>query len=528
MQKYLLYYLFLFTVVTGFYFLYSYFNLSGNQFVYPIDDAYIHLAIAKHFGESGFWSINSGSFDSASSSILYTLILSSLIKLFGDYLYYPMVINIAAGFVTVYWIFRFFNDFYSQRELKLGLFLFLPVSLLYVMVMLGMEQTLHMMLSVMAVYFIKKNFETNFQKSDFVRLLIIVFFLGMVRFESMFFVVCLIFLLMIEKRFKESLMILLAGFFPILVFGLISVQNGGFFFPNSVIIKGSYPEGNVLMSIWKIFQKGILLNVSFYKLFLFPLICIFIYLMNKYRNQGFKTVIIKEKLLFLILATIILQSLFAMIKYRYESYLMVMLILVVIPIAVEFFKSKKRNIGFFIFTISFIGFCAVGLYRFAYSHPVIKVSSKNIEEQQMEMGRFLHRFYKGKKVVANDIGAIAYFGETQLLDIVGLGSTDVAKFYVENKGLGEIDFNKKYHQFLSNYIEKNDYKVAVIYPKWFPNKVPKTWIPVASWKIENNLGTAQDRVVWYAVRKADASTLRQNLARFDLNKNVTCYFYLNK
>ena len=250
--------------------------------------------------------------------------------------------------------------------------------------------------------------------------------------------------------------------------------------------------------------------------------------MNKYRNQGFKTVIIKEKLLFLILATIILQSLFAMIKYRYESYLMVMLILVVIPIAVEFFKSKKRNIGFFIFTISFIGFCAVGLYRFAYSHPVIKVSSKNIEEQQMEMGRFLHRFYKGKKVVANDIGAIAYFGETQLLDIVGLGSTDVAKFYVENKGLGEIDFNKKYHQFLSNYIEKNDYKVAVIYPKWFPNKVPKTWIPVASWKIENNLGTAQDRVVWYAVRKADASTLRQNLARFDLNKNVTCYFYLNK
>jgi len=531
MQKYLFYYIGLFTIITGFYFLYSYSQLFGNQFIYPIDDAYIHLAIARKFGESGFWSINFNSFDSGSSSILYTLILSSLIRIFGDNVYYPMIVNVAAGYFTVYWIYKFFKDFYSEKELRLGLFLFLPVSLLYMMVLLGMEQTVHMLLSVITIYFIKKNNESNFKRLDFIKLLIVIFFLSMIRFESMFFVFCLGLILLIDRKFKEALSIFVVGFLPIVIFGLISIHEGGFFFPNSVIIKGSYPEGNVLMSIWTIFKKGILLNISFYKLFIFPIICALVILLDCYKKQDFQTLFRNNKILFLVFGTVILQSLFAMVKYRYENYLMIMLVMILIPSAIEYFrqlKINKRNFNNWIFVGSFVAFCLVGVYRLVYSHPVLKVSSKNVEEQQVEMGKFLNQFYKGQKTVANDIGAIAYFGNVQLLDIVGLGSTDVAKFYVENKGLNEFDFNKEYNRFLTNYIAENHYKVAVIYPKWYPNKVPKSWIPVASWKIENNRGTAQNRVVWYSFNKNDANILRENLQKFDLNKNVTQYYYIYK
>ena len=531
MQKYLFYYLGLFTIITGFYFLYSYFQLSGNQFIYPIDDAYIHLAIARKFGESGFWSINFNSFDSGSSSILYTLILSSLIKVFGDNLYYPMVVNIIAGYFTVYWVYRFFKDFYSEKELKLGLFIFLPISLLYMTVILGMEQTIHMLLSVMAIYFIKKNIESNFKQFDFIKLLIVIFFLSVIRFESMFFVLCLGMILLLDRKIKEGISVFVVGFFPIVIFGLISIQQGGFFFPNSVIIKGSYPEGNILMSVWVIFKKGILLNISFYKLFLFPIVCAIIILFDSCRNQGLKSLIKNNKIIFLVFGTVLLQSLFAIIKYRYENYLMIMLVMILIPPAIEYFKQiniNKRNINSLIFIGSFVGFCLIGIYRFIYSHPVLKVSSKNVEEQQVEMGKFLNQFYRGQKTVANDIGAIAYFGNVQLLDIVGLGSTDVAKFYVENKGLDKIEFDKKYNQFLSNYISENHYKVAVIYPNWYPNDIPKSWIPVASWKIENNLGTAQNRVVWYSFSNTDANILRENLRKFNLNKNVTQYYYIYK
>jgi len=531
MQKYLFWYFGLLTVVTGFYFFYSYSQLSGNQFIYPIDDAYIHLAIAKNFGEAGFWSVNPNSFDSASSSILYTLLLSFFIKFFGDNVYYPMFLNIAAGYIAVYWIYRFFKDFYAEKELKLGLFLFLPVTLLYNMVILGMEQTLHMMLSVMTVYFIRKNFETDFKRSDFIKLLLIILFLGMVRFESMFMVFSIVLVFLLDRKFREAFLIFLAGFLPIIIFGFISIQKGGFFFPNSVIIKGNYPEGNVLISLWKIFEKGILFNISFYKLFLFPILCVFIFLLDSFKKEDFKVLIRKYNLILIVIATIFLQSLFAMIKYRYENYLMIMLLLVMVPIAVDYFKqfrSGDRRIQNFLFLTFFAGFCVVGIYRSVSSHMVLKVSSKNIEEQKLQMGKFLNQFYKGQKAVANDIGAIAYFGNTKLLDIVGLGSTDVAKFYVENKGLNEGIFNQKYHRFLSDYIVKNHYKVAVIYPKWFPNKVPGCWIPVASWKIENNRGTAQNRVVWYSIDKKEANILRENLKKFDLNKNVTQYFYIIK
>src|SRR6218665_438938 len=417
MRKYLIYYILLFTVVTGFYFFYAYFQLSGSQFVYPIDDAYIHMAIAKKFGESGFWSINFNSFDSASSSILYTLLLSSLIKLFGDNIYYPMILNIVAGYFTTYWIYRYFKDFYSEKELRLGLFLFLPVSLLYVMVILGMEQTIHMLLSVMAIYFIKKNFASDFKRSDFVKLLLTILFLALVRFESMFFISCLGVILLINKKIKETILVLVVGFLPIVIFGLISIREGGFFFPNSVIIKGSYPEGNILKSVWTIFKKGILLNVSFYKLFLFPFICIGIYLYGQFKSQKLKGLFQKDYLLFIIVGTILLQSVFAIIRYRYENYLMIMLVMLMVPIVAGYFrkiKTEKKSFESLMFIVFFVGFCLVGAYRFVYSHPVIKVSSKNVEEQQVEMGKLLNRFYKGQKVVANDIGAIAYFGNVQL------------------------------------------------------------------------------------------------------------------
>jgi len=529
MRKYLIYYILLFTVVTGFYFLYAYFQLSGNQFIYPIDDAYIHLAIARKFGESGFWSINFNSFDSASSSILYTLLLSSLIKVFGENVYYPMFLNVAAGYLTTYWIYKYLKDFYSENELKLGLFLFLPVSLLYVMVILGMEQTIHMLLSVVAIYFIKKNFDSDFEKRDLIKLLFTILFLAMVRFESMFFIFCLGIILLFNKKLKEAVLVFLFGALPIIVFGVISVMNGGFFFPNSVIIKGSYPEGNVLISIWSIFKKGILLNISFYKLFLFPLVCIGIYLVDQYRFSKLKVLFKKEYLLFIIVGTVLLQSVFAVIRYRYENYLMVMLLMVMVPMGIEYFKKIKlgRKILInYLFTIFFVGFCLVGVYRFIISDSAVKISSKNVEEQQVEMGRFLNRFYKGQKIVANDIGAIAYFGNVQLLDIVGLGSTDVARFYIENKGLDETRLNNKFYTFLTDYIAKKHYKVAVIYPDWYPDHVPNSWIPVASWKIENSIGTAQNRVVWYAFNMEDANTLKENLKKFDLNRNVTEYFYI--
>ena len=163
-------------------------------------------------------------------------------------------------------------------------------------------------------------------------------------------------------------------------------------------------------------------------------------------------------------------------------------------------------------------------YTTTVNYKVIKYASKNIEEQQIEMSRLLGRFYKNQNVVVNDIGAIAYFSKVKIYDIAGLATTDVAGYYYKNKDLDPEIFNKKYHNYMASQILQKQCSVAVIYPKWFPDGIPKSWIPIASWTIEKKMGVANKTVVWYAMNKKEAETLLKNLKRFDLNKNVTQHF----
>ena len=535
MKKYLYALLLVFTAVTGFYFFYSWSLLPpGERFIYQIDDPYIHMAIAKNFALNGVWSINSGGFDSASSSILYTLLLTSLIKLFGIWEFYPLVINVICGYLAIYTVYRYFKDFYGAAELKWAIALLLPFSLLYAMVLISMEHTVHMFLMVLAIYFIHKNVESNFQTKDFIKLLTVVFFVSIVRFESMFFTASLAFAMFLRKEFAKGILVMVAGFSAIVIFGIISEIHGGYFFPNSVMIKGSLPSGNnIVENVVTLVKKGIFLNTSFYKCLFFPFVILIVYLTGKYRSKKINLFFKNETLMITIFSMSIIHSLFAFLKYRYENYVMISVLMVVIPVISAFFKrfneeKRKLNIANVVMLFSLVMMTVFSLYRFQFMHKPSMVSSKNIYEQQVEMSRFLGKYYRGQKVAANDIGAISYYSGVQLFDIVGLGSTQVAKFKMENKKLPRKVFDEKYRNFLINYTAKNNFVIAVIYPEWFPGTTPASWIPVASWKIQHNKAAAIDRVVFYALEPEQVKSLQQNLMKFDLNKNVEQWFYVLK
>lgn len=535
MQKLLWFFLAIFIIITGFYFYLGWTQLpSGAGYVYIIDDVYIHLALARNFAEHGVWSVNESGFDSASSSILYTLLLASLIKVFGDWEYYPLVLNIIFGILTIYAVFRYFQDFYGKSELVWAMILLLPFSHLYVMTIIGMEHTLHMFLMVLAIYLIQKNISSDFERKDFRILLLILFFISLVRFESMFFTVGLAFALLLRKAFSKAFWVMIIGFLPIIIFGCVSIREGGFFFPNSVMIKGSYPEGqHFLYNVWVIARDGVLLNPSFYKCLLPPFMILLAFLVKNYRGQNIREILKNETLVITIVSMSLMHALFAFMKFRYENYLMISILLVTIPAVSKFFKKLKLE-GFSLNAYMLMTTCGIFLlvsvscYRFLYQHNPLKYSSMGINEQQIEMSRFLGQYYKGQKVIANDIGAISYFSHVQLLDMVGLGSTEVAKMKVENKHSSKEDFIVNNRKFLAEYARKNHYKIAVIYAEWFPGDPPKEWIPVASWTTDVKYGPAIQRVVFYAVDDSEAEILRKKLSTFDLNPNVKEWFYVYK
>src|SRR6185436_5620763 len=68
--------------------------------------------------------------------------------------------------------------------------------------------------------------------------------------------------------------------------------------------------------------------------------------------------------------------------------------------------------------------CAV---RGVRAHLETPGAVANIYEQQIQMGRFLARFYPGQGVAANDIGAICFLADLRVLDLWGLASRDVAE-----------------------------------------------------------------------------------------------------
>src|SRR5690606_29085030 len=64
---------------------------------YPLDDTYIHMALARHRIESGIWGINPDEFAFASSSPLWTFLLALAFRILGIHVWLPLALNVLLG-----------------------------------------------------------------------------------------------------------------------------------------------------------------------------------------------------------------------------------------------------------------------------------------------------------------------------------------------------------------------------------------------------------------------------------------------
>src|SRR5207245_7354192 len=76
---------------------------SGGQIVYALDDAYIHMAMARNLAEHGVFGVTRYGFTSSSSSPLWTLLLAGLFALLGPRDWLPLALNVlcAASLLAV-------------------------------------------------------------------------------------------------------------------------------------------------------------------------------------------------------------------------------------------------------------------------------------------------------------------------------------------------------------------------------------------------------------------------------------------
>ncbi|OCA71655.1 hypothetical protein [Chryseobacterium arthrosphaerae] len=75
---------------------------TENYFTYILDDAYIHLAIARNFAQHGVWGVTEYMFSSSSSSPAFTFLLSGLIYISGNNELIPLIFNFVC---TIHYLF---------------------------------------------------------------------------------------------------------------------------------------------------------------------------------------------------------------------------------------------------------------------------------------------------------------------------------------------------------------------------------------------------------------------------------------
>jgi hypothetical protein len=485
---------------------------TGNHFSYPLDDTFIHMAMAKNLAFNGTWGINANDYSATSSSPLFTALLSLLVKVFSANVFLPLVLASIGTCLLVVAMNKELNN-HSLLDTTNKTFVIIGALLMGAipaLTLLGMEHTLQTALVLLFVHAVASVL-TSENKKNILQAAAWASLMTLARYESLFFLAAAAGLFLLQKKWKPFLVLLIAGFIPIVLFGLYSISKGGFFFPNSIMIKSNQNFIHVLNGGTTFIEN----TRSFSGLVVMALIIAFKKYLAKRFDRDFWIMS-----MFLIAAimhgTLISLSWF----YRYESYLITIASFQILKIIFEWIQENKWK-GVW---QNLVPASVVALLLF--SLPVRGLNSlrnsvraiTNINDQQTQMGFFLQQYYPNEVIAANDVGAISYYAKIHTLDLWGLGNNQVMQAR-KNKTWGS--------KYLQNLVVEKNTRIAVIYDSWFEAGMVSTWHKIATWEIADNFSCGDNKVSFYAIKETDGATLKSNLKTFEskLPKTVKVDYY---
>lgn len=471
---------------------------TGGHFCYPLDDTFIHMAVAKNLVLHGNWGITPKGFVSTSSSPLFTIILSLFFKLFSINIIMPFIISCMGTLLMLLAIQRELDRHSTLTSFNkvVCVIVTLLAGAIPALTLLGMEHTLQIAFTLFFVHSIAAILTDN--KNSLWQAALLAALMTATRYENASFIIAAFALLAWQKHFKPAVIISVAGALPLLLFGVYAKIHGGYFIPNSVLIKGNQNFKYFLNGGTTILQAtGSISGIIVVALFL-----ALIKLQAKKYDRNFW-------ILSMLIIAGLMHSVFASFGwfYRYEAYLIVLGSLHLSKIGLQWLQEnglsglKKQIIPAALAAIIFYSLPVRGLNSFRNSIRAIY----NIYEQQYQMGLFLREYYKRQTVAANDVGAISYFADLNTIDMWGLGNNEVANARKHNSWTND---------FLRKLVNDNHTRVTVMYDSWFDKDLPSQWVKVATWEMPYNYICGDIKVTFYGITESEATLLKSNLTAF--------------
>lgn len=489
------------------------FAATSGHFGYPLDDTYIHMAIGKHFAQNWVWGISYNQFSSSTSSPLWTFLIALTYKFVGVNEWVPLFLCLIIGTVLLCYIYKLLQNTPNLIRLLgfiLLIVLFIPLPIL---TLTGMEHVLQSFLALGLIFTAVEYPSTNSNRSKLLILLAWAGAAAFTRYETMFLITAITIFFLSKKMVGSAFLIQIAGWLPITLYGLYSVSQGWYFLPSSLLLKGNLPHLSV-SGLVNFLSRPLFKLEANPHLLLLLMCCLIAYLWCE--RQKLLALETEKSTLLIFIFTTLLQLQFADIGwfYRYEAYLIVIgcvILLRIFNVVIEQFEQTKQPV----LETNIISQGIIGLIIILFIIPIVIRASTamreypsavgNIYEQQYQMGRFVQRFYDGKNIVANDIGAINYLADINTLDLYGLGTLQIV----------QARRNSEFNQiFVDNLVTQHNPEIIIIYDIWFKEDIPESWVKIGEWQILNNVVAGDDTVSFYVPQASRTAEAVANLQQF--------------
>ncbi len=366
---------------------------SDGKLIYPLDDTYIHMAIAKNAALHQVWGVTKYAFSSTTSSPLWTLLLTFMYMVFGVNDWAPLLLNVLFGTILIVaaglFLDKAISSINTPETWRTGTSLrvifsrivtcrrFISVAVLIValfvsplptLVMIGMEHVLHTLLTLLFLGFAISVLDAPFAGSRaigrkkspfqadipiispkaFLPLVFLAPALVMVRYEGLFLVFAVCVFMVMQKKWLGAILTGSAALLPVIGYGLWSVSRGWYFLPNPILLKGHMPDHNLpeLVAILQRTLFEIQSNPHILLLIIASLALVLLHQNKPSENRLWYAHLIWS-------GTLLLHMVFASTGwlYRYEAYLVFVGILIVGASAAQlipglmslFFENMSRK-----------------------------------------------------------------------------------------------------------------------------------------------------------------------------------------
>ncbi len=408
-------------------------RFTDGRLIYALDDSYIHMAVARTFAHHGIWGCTPFHFSSSSSSLLWTFGLGVAYRVFQVSDWTPLLTNVVFAVLTLVIadaaLARFGAQPLARAAALLGIVVAFPLP---GMVLLGMEHILHLLLTIafaaLAVLSLTgPSVAAPLERRRTIALCASAALLAASRYEGFFLIglVCLAFLA--RRQVWRPLAIGFSALLPVAVFGAISVANGSYFLPNPLMVKAVGENTSTLSALLKPFGSE---DVAFLENNRAMPILIALGLLGALAQLRARRDLFDPKVLLplLLIGMILLHGHFVFSPlywaYRYDAYLVGFGLFVAAVVLADLRVPWRlpRGAPAAVLVTALVPLVASVGEGLVPDAEIEGMRNTYLEEYQT--AEFIRLYYPRDAVIVNDLGAVTYYTEARILDLVGLGDIE--------------------------------------------------------------------------------------------------------